>query len=130
VLCAEPHPEDAPYVLRRITHTECAALQGFPKWWCTGLETPKPSEEDIAFWTDVFETHRSITGKAKTPKSRYQIMKWLRSPRSYGAEYKMWGNSLAIPCALFVMEGIMALVREEALSGPPYPDVKNTSKKP
>ena len=105
--------ENGQAVARRLTPTENAVLQGFPEWWCIGLETPEPTEEDIAFWTDVFETHWRITGKPQKPKTRNQIVKWLRSPRSDSAEYKMWGNSLAIPCAVFVLEGIAELVREE-----------------
>ncbi len=53
------------YIVRRLTPTECARLQGFPDWWCSDLETKDPREEDIAFWMDVFETHRRIIGKAK-----------------------------------------------------------------
>ena len=26
------------YVLRRLTPTECARLQGFPDWWCDGAD--------------------------------------------------------------------------------------------
>ena len=26
------------YIVRRLTPTECAALQGMPKWWCEGLD--------------------------------------------------------------------------------------------
>lgn len=25
------------YIVRRLTPTECARLQGFPDWWCEGL---------------------------------------------------------------------------------------------
>ena len=51
-------------ILRRITPTECARLQGMPDWWC----------DDV--------------------------------PHSDSAEYKMWGNGIALPCALYVMEGL------------------------
>jgi len=95
------------YIVRRLTPTECAALQGFPRWWCAGLETPKPTEEDILFWSEVFEAHRCAVGKSKKPKSRAQIVKWLKHPHTDGAEYKLWGNGIALPCALFVMQGIV-----------------------
>ena len=36
---------------------ECARLQGFPDGWCKNLETENPTDEEIAFWKDVFETH-------------------------------------------------------------------------
>ena len=34
--------------------------------WCTGLETDEPSEEEIEFWTEVFEIHRSVMGKSSS----------------------------------------------------------------
>lgn len=38
------------YIVRRLTPTECARLQGFPDWWCSDLGTEEPSEEEIKFW--------------------------------------------------------------------------------
>ena len=49
------------YVLRRLTPTECARLQGFPDWWCDGVNG------------------------------------------SDSAQYKMWGNGIALPCAADVL---------------------------
>ncbi len=103
------HIVEPEYIVRRLTPTECARLQGFPDWWCSDLETKDPTEEDIAFWMDVFETHRKIIGKAKKPKSRKQIIKWLQHPHSDSAEYKMWGNGVALPCVCFVLAGIVEL---------------------
>ena len=100
----ETEPE---YIVRRLTPTECARLQGFPDWWCTGLETDEPSEDEIEFWTEVFETHRSVMGKSSRPKSRNQIIKWLKNPHSDSAEYKMWGNGVALPNVYFVLSGIV-----------------------
>ena len=94
----ETEPE---YIVRRLTPTECARLQGFPDWWCAGLGTDEPSEDAIEFWTEVFETHRSVMGKSSRPKSRNQIIKWLKNPHSDSAEYKMWGNGVALPNVLF-----------------------------
>ena len=37
------------YLVRRLTPTECALLQGFPPDWCSNLETPEPTEDDISF---------------------------------------------------------------------------------
>ena len=34
----EDRMEDRKYVLRRLTPTECARLQGFPDWWVDGAE--------------------------------------------------------------------------------------------
>lgn len=36
-----------------------------------------------------------------------QIAKWLRDPHSDAAEYKMWGNGVALPCVVFVLSGIV-----------------------
>ena len=100
----ETEPE---YIVRRLTPTECARLQGFPDWWCAGLGTDEPTEDEIEFWTAVFETHRSVMGTSSKPKSRNQIVKWLRNPHSDSAEYKMWGNGVALPNVYFVLSGIV-----------------------
>ena len=101
------------YIVRRLTPTECARLQGFPDWWCSGLETPEPTDGEIEWWADVFETHRRIMGTSSKPKSRKQIMKWLQNPHSDSAEYKMWGNGVALPCVCFVFCGIVSLAQKE-----------------
>ena len=94
------------YTVRRLTPTECARLQGFPDWWCRDLGTENPTEEELAFWTDAFETHRKIVTHAKKPKTEKQIRKWLSDPYSDAAEYKLWGNGVALPCVYFVLAGI------------------------
>ena len=94
------------YTVRRLTPTECARLQGFPDWWCSGLGTAEPTVEDLRYWYDVFEIHRRITGGAAKPKTLKQIAKWLKDPYSDAAEYKMWGNGVALPCVVFVLAGI------------------------
>jgi len=94
------------YAVRRLTPTECARLQGFPDWWCSNLETPEPTDEEIRFWMDVFETHRKVMGTAKKARTRNQIVKWLKNPHTDSAEYKMWGNGVALPCVFFVLAGI------------------------
>ena len=95
------------YTVRRLTPTECARLQGFPDWWCSGLGTAEPTEEDIVFWSEAWETHRKVVGGSAKAKSRSQIIKWLKSPYSDAAEYKMWGNGVALPCVAFVLAGIV-----------------------
>ena len=97
----EPH-----YIVRRLTPLECCRLQGFPDWWCSNLETDNPTESDIEFWREVFETHRTVISGTSKPKTDKQIIKWLKDPYSDSAIYKMWGNGIALPNALFVMQGI------------------------
>ncbi|KGK87354.1 DNA cytosine methyltransferase [Clostridium sp. HMP27] len=94
------------YTVRRLTPKECGRLQGFPDFWCSDLGTGTPTKKDIAFWTDVFETHRKIIGKSTKPKTEKQIIKWLKDPHSDSAEYKMWGNGVALPCVCMVLSGI------------------------
>ena len=82
-------------------------------WWCKGLETPEPTEEDIAFWTDVFETHRRVITRAKKPKTRAQIVKWLQNPHLDSAEYRLWGNGICLSVAWFVLAGIVYCEQSE-----------------
>lgn len=58
-------------IVRRLTPTECARLQGMPDWWC----------DDV--------------------------------PHADSAEYKMWGNGMALPCVLYVMEGVAEVLKGE-----------------
>ena len=103
----DAQPVPVSYTVRRLTPTECARLQGFPDWWCRDLETENPTEEEISFWRDVFETHRRLVTHAKKPKTEKQIRKWLADPYSDAAEYKLWGNGVALPCVFFVLSGIV-----------------------
>ena len=56
--------DGAEYVVRRLTPTECARLQGFPS----------------DFVADI--------------------------PHSDSAEYKMWGNGIALPCIIPMMKAM------------------------
>ena len=99
--------EEPYYIVRRLTPTECARLQGFPDWWCNDLGTEKPSDEEMYYWYKVFETWRLATAPESKPKTSKQIKKWLADPYSDSAEYKMWGNGVALPCVVFVLSGIV-----------------------
>ena len=104
------------YTVRRLTPTECARLQGFPDNWCADLGTEKPSDEELYFWHKVFKTYAAVTGCKM--KSDPQIAKWLRSPHSDSAEYKMWGNGVALPCVWFVLSGIVWYAQSEGEYAP------------
>ena len=99
--------EEPYYIVRRLTPTECARLQGFPDWWCDDLGTAKPSDEKLYYWYKVFETWRLATAPDRKPKTSKQIKKWLANPDSDSAEDKMWGNGVALPCVVFVLSGIV-----------------------
>lgn len=102
----EAQPVPVTYTVRRLTPTECARLQGFPDWWCRNLGTEDPTEEELTFWADVFETHRKIVTHAKKPKTEKQIRKWLADPYTDSAEYRIWGNGICLANAFFVLAGI------------------------
>lgn len=101
------------YIVRRLTPVECARLQGFPDWWCSNLGTEAPMEEDIRFWSEVWETHRKVMETSQKPKSEKQVIKWLRDPYSDSAEYKLWGNGVCLPIVFFVLSGIVWAASKE-----------------
>ena len=96
-------PEE--YLVRRLTPLECCRLQGFPDGWTEHLETEEPGEQEIARWVGVFEDWYRAQGKtARVSPGR--IAKWLKNPHTDSAEYKAYGNSVAVPCVFFVLAGI------------------------
>ena len=104
------------YTVRRLTPTECARLQGFPDWWCNDLGIETPTMDDLRIWYDIFETFRKATGAYTKPKTLKQITKWLKNPHSDSAEYKMWGNGVALPNVCFVLSGIVWFTQLEVKS--------------
>ena len=94
------------YIVRRLTPLECCRLQGFPDGWTEHLETEKPGGQEIARWVGVFEDWRRAQGKTARA-SPGKIAKWLKNPRTDSAEYKAYGNSVAVPCVFFVLAGIV-----------------------
>lgn len=103
------------YVVRRLTPTECARLQGFADRW--GDIDPKTdfSDEEYRFWLDIRNTHAEINGKATKEYTKAQMLTWYNKLHTDSSEYKMWGNGIALPTALYMMQGIAeVLVREGA----------------
>ena len=94
------------YIVRRLTPIECARLQGFPDWWCSGLAIPDPTDEELAFWAEVWETWRKATNPDGKPKTEKQLRRWLADPYTDAAEYKLWGNGISLPIVFFVLSGI------------------------
>ena len=93
-------------LVRRLTPRECGRLQGFPDYWCDNLEIENPTDEDLAFWREVFDKDAEIKG-LKKKKTDKQILKWLKNPRTDSAEYKMWGNGIALPCAIYIFKRLI-----------------------
>lgn len=111
-LLVEREPTVPPqYLVRRLTPTECARLQGFPDFWGHPDHKEKFSEEEYQFWLTVRNTHAKINGKAEKKYTNAQMLSWYNSLHSDGSEYKMWGNGIALPCALFVMSEIAAQLK-------------------
>ena len=98
--------DETVYIVRRLTPVACARLQGFPDWWCADLAIPNPTDEEIVFWTEVWETWRQVTNPKGKPKTEKQIRKWLADPYTDSAEYKLWGNGISLPIPYFVLSGI------------------------
>ncbi len=103
------------YIVRRLTETECARLQGFPDWWgdVTPLDTKNP--EEVAFWRRVYQTECEIKGKKPQKtilEDNGKLAAWNDKLHTSSAEYKMWGNGIALPNALYVMQGIFDALRE------------------
>ena len=94
------------YIVRRLTPTECARLQGFADRWGDIDQKDDLSDAEYAFWLEVRNTHAAISGKAVKEYTKEQMLKWYNRLQSDGAEYKMWGNGIALPPALYVMQGI------------------------
>ena len=99
------------YIVRRLTPTECARLQGFPDNWCSNLGTENPAMDELRFWYNVFADYGKVMGKK--PKSLKAIATWLKNPHSDSAEYKMWGNGVALPCVVFVLKRIQDISHKQ-----------------
>ena len=103
----------AHYIVRRLTPTECARMQGFPDQW--GVPDYKGDFTDVecAFWQEVRDTYAEIGGKPQKQYTKEQLLKWYNGLYTDSAEYKMWGNGIALPTALYVMQGIEEALRED-----------------
>ena len=102
----------AAYLVRRLTPGECCRLQGYPDGWCENLESPAPSNKETDRWEAIFEEWRTAMGGKTKPKTRRQIIRWLQNPHTDSAEFKAYGNSVAVPCVFFVLAGIVWAMEE------------------
>ena len=108
VIESSPHR----HIVRRLTPTECARLQGFPDNWGHPDHKDTFTKEEYEFWLDVRNTHAIINGKTTKNYTKDQMLSWYNKLHTDGAEYKMWGNGIALPTALYVLQGI-ADVKED-----------------
>lgn len=98
------------YIVRRLTPTECARLQGFPDLWGYLDKKESFTDEEYKFWLEVRNTYTRINNKAVKDYTKAQMLSWYNKLHSDSAEYKMWGNGIALPNALYVMQGIAEVV--------------------
>lgn len=96
------------YIVRRLTPTECARLQGFPDLWGYLDKKESFTDEEYKFWIEVRNAYAKINNKAVKDYTKAQILTWYNKLHTDSAEYKMWGNGIALPNALYVMQGIAA----------------------
>lgn len=98
------------YIVRRLTPTECARLQGFPDLWGYLDKKESFTDEEYKFWLEVRNAYARINNKAVKDYTKAQMLSWYNKLHSDSAEYKMWGNGIALPNALYVMQGITEVV--------------------
>ena len=105
------------YIVRRLTPTECARLQGFPDAWGHPDHKDDFTDEEYRFWLDVRNTHAAINGKVVKEYTEHQMLTWYNKLHTDSAQYKMWGNGIALPPALYCMQGIASALMEQELGG-------------
>jgi len=105
-----PAAVQARYIVRRLTPTECARLQGFPDLWGHLNKKESFTDEEYKFWIEVRNAYAKINNKAVKDYTKAQILTWYNKLHSDSSEYKMWGNGIALPNALYVMQGIAEVV--------------------
>ena len=95
------------YIVRRLTPTECARLQGFADWWGHIEKKTDLTDEEYSFWLEARNTHAAINGKPVKEYTKAQMLTWYNKLYTDSAEYKMWGNGIALPPALYCMQGVI-----------------------
>lgn len=92
------------YIIRRLIPLECCRLQGFPDGWGAPEIKTDMTDDEAAFWERVRKTHATMNGRRYKPMAYHaRLVRWYNKLHSDSAEYKMWGNGIALPCAAFVL---------------------------
>ena len=105
------------YIVRRLTPVECARLQGFPDKWGIPKILENMTDEEFNFWQSVRRTLAEIKGRKYTPVKRDTLLRWYNNLHTDSAEYKMWGNGIAFPTALYVMQGVSDALKSQFTGG-------------
>lgn len=99
------------YIVRRLTPLECCRLQGFPDGWGNTLERQDMTDEEYRFWLKVRREKEKTAGLTPKVYTQRQMLSWYNKLHTDSAEYKMWGNGIALPCAVFVLGGVVEAVQ-------------------
>ena len=99
------------YIVRRLTPTECSRLQGFVDGWAIPDHKDEFTDEEYEFWLKVRNDHAEINNKVTKPYTKTQMLTWYNKLHTDSSEYKLWGNGIALPCALYVMQGISSVFK-------------------
>ena len=113
IIAKGPSDVQIRYIVRRLTPTECARLQGFADRWGDIPTKTELSEEEYRFWLDVRNTHAAINGKQTKDYTPKQMLTWYNKLQTDSAEYKMWGNGIALPPALYCMQGMAEVLYQQ-----------------
>lgn len=89
------------HIIRRLLPIECSRLQGFPDGWAEIDEF----DGDVEFWERARADIAEIEGKTYKPSKN--LARWYTGLHTDASEYKMWGNGIALPFAVYVMNNIV-----------------------
>ena len=98
------------YIVRRLTPLECCRLQGFPDGWGNTKEKQSMTDAEYHFWLKVRQEKEKTAGRPPKDYTPQQILSWYNKLHTDSSEYKMWGNGIALPCAVFVLNGVVDAV--------------------
>jgi DNA (cytosine-5)-methyltransferase 1 len=87
-------------------------LQGFADRWAVPVKKDDFTDEEYQFWLNVRNTHAEINGKATKQYTKEQMLTWYNKLHTDSSEYKLWGNGIALPTALYVMQGIADVLNQ------------------
>lgn len=106
-------PNKAHKSIRRLTPLECCRLQGFPDAWSQTDKKDDLSEAEYTFWLSVRNSFAAINGRPVRQYSKAQMIKWYNGLHTDTAEYRMWGNGVVLPCAVYVLDGIARVILDQ-----------------
>ena len=101
------------YIVRRLTPLECCRLQGYPDGWTENISFDALSQEQVDQLESIRKTWADVNNKKYKPcKDMDALRKWFEGLRTDSAEYKAYGNSLAIPCSHDVIRRVANAIRK------------------